>query len=121
MLTSKKYVITVTLDADYTVEYRRLDPHRLFTRSIASNIHEVSDPGKKTERRTPAERGQGYMWRLNTYCSFETRPEGTYEQCESISLTSEIPLLLSMFSWVIKAIPRDTLTFTLGQVRKNIK
>jgi hypothetical protein len=120
MRTSKKYVITVTLDADYTIEYRRLDPQRLFTRSITSNIYEVSDPGRKTESRKPAEQGTGFMWRLNTYCSFESRPEGTYEQCESISLTRGLPFVFGMFKPLITAIPRDTLIFTLGQVRKGL-
>ena len=121
MRTSKtKFGFTVVLDADYTIEYRRLDPNRLFTRSITSNIHEVSNPGK-TERRKPAEQGTGYLWRLNTYCSFEQKPEGTYEQCESISLTTGVPLLLPFIKPIVNAIPRETLEFTLGQVQKALR
>jgi hypothetical protein len=116
-----KYGVTVVLDADYTIEYRRIDANRLFTRSITSNILEIDDAGRKTESRKPAEQGTGYMWRLNTYCSFETRPEGTYEQCESISLTRDVPFLLSFISPLIKSIPRDTLTFTLSQVQKALR
>lgn len=116
-----RYGVTVVLDGDYTIEYRRLDPNRIFTRSLTSNIHEVSDAGKKTETRKPAEQGTGFLWRLNTYCSFETRPEGTYEQCESISLTRGLPFLLGMFKPLITGIPRDTLTFTLGQVQKALR
>ena len=116
-----RYGVTVVLDADYTIEYRRLDANRLFTRSITSNIHEVSDAGKKSESRKPAEQATGFLWRLNTYCSFETRPEGTYEQCESISLTRGLPFLLGVFTPMITGIPRDTLTFTLGQVRKQLR
>jgi hypothetical protein len=60
----------------------------------------------------------GYLWRLNTYCAFEGHPEGTYEQCESISLSRGVPF---GFGWmvgpVIEAVPRETLEFTLGRVR----
>jgi hypothetical protein len=117
MRTSMTKVITVTLDADYTIEYRRLNPAKMFTRSITSNIHEVSDPGQPGEQRKPADRGMGYLWRLNTYCSFEARPEGTYEQCESISLTRGLPFVFAMFKPLITSIPRDTLTMTLTRVR----
>jgi hypothetical protein len=120
--TATKLGYTVVLDADYTIEYRRLDSNRLFTRSITSNIHEVSNPDKKTESRKPAEKGTGYMWRLNTYCSFEQRAEGTYEQCESMSLTTDGPDLLGfLIGPLVKSIPRDTLTFTLGQVQKALR
>ena len=116
-----RYGVTVVLEADYAIEYQRLDANRLFTRSITSNIFEIDDPDKKTESRKPAEKGTGFLWRLNTYCSFETRPEGTYEQCESISLTRGLPFLLGMFKPLITGIPRDTLTFTLGQVQKSLR
>lgn len=120
MRTSMTKVITVTLDADYAVEYRRLDPARMFTRSITSNVHEISEPEEPGEQRKPADKGMGYLWRLNTYCSFEARPEGTYEQCESISLTRGLPFVFAMFKPLITSIPRDTLTMTLTRVRAGL-
>jgi hypothetical protein len=113
--------LDVVIDADYAIEYRRVAPARLVTRSEASNIFEVHDAGAPGESRTPAARGRGYLYRLNTYCSFEERPEGTYEQCESVSLTTGIPW---MFAWIVKPfvmkIPRDTLEFTLSRVRAGL-
>ncbi len=121
MRTWAKKVITVVLDADYAVEYRSLSPMRVVTRSVASNIFEVDDAGEPGEKRTPADKGRGYLWRLNTYCWFDERPEGVYEQCESVSLTRDVPFGLG---WLIKpfitSIPRDTLEFTLGQVRVGV-
>ena len=121
MRTWAKKVLTVVIDADYAVDYRTLRPTRIVTRSVASNIYEVEDPGTPGERRTPAERGRGFLWRLHTYCWFDERPEGVYEQCESISLTRDVPFGLG---WVIKpfitSIPRETLEFTLGKVRSGL-
>ena len=118
MRTWAKKVLTVVIDADYGVDYRTLRPTSVVTRSVASNIHEVEDAGTPGERRTLAERGQGFLWRFNNYCWFDERPEGVYEQCESISLTRDVPFGLG---WVIKpfitSIPRETLEFTLGKVR----
>lgn len=118
MRTWAKKVVTVVIDADYGVNYRTLRPTSVVTRSVVSNVYEVENAGTAGERRTPAERGQGFLWRLNTYCWFDERPEGVYEQCESISLTRDVPYGLG---WMIKpfitSIPRETMEFTLGKVR----
>jgi hypothetical protein len=120
MRTSMKKVITVVVDADYAVQYRRLGPSRLYTRSVATNLFDVDAAGEPGERRTPVEQGRGFLWRLNTYCWFEERPEGTYEQCESISLTSNIPWYAVWIKPFVTGIPRETLEFTLGRVRSGV-
>jgi hypothetical protein len=121
MRTWAKKVVTVVLDADYAVDYRTLKPTTVVTKSVASNIYEVKDAGTPGEQRTPADRGQGFLWRLNTYCWFDQRPEGVYEQCESISLTRDVPFGLG---WMIKpfitSIPRETMESTLGKVRAGV-
>jgi hypothetical protein len=122
MRTSTRKIITVVIDADYGIDYRTLGPDRVYTRSAAKNIFEIGDAGTPHERRTPAEQGRGYLWRLNNYCSFEQRAEGTYEQCESISLTTEVPWLLRFIvTPFVTSVPRETLEFTLGRVRAGVR
>ena len=122
MRTATKKVITVVIDAEYVIEYRPIGEDRVYTRSAAKNLFEVGEAGTPQEHRTPAEQGRGYLWRLNNYCSFEQRAEGTYEQCESISLTTDIPWY---YSWIVSpfvtSVPRETLEFTLGRVRAGVK
>lgn len=116
-----KMMVTVVLDADYAVEYRTVAPGRVFTRSVATNIAQIHDPGESGERSEPADKGPGWLWRIATWCSFEERPEGTYEQCESASLTRSVPFAVA---WIVKpfvtSIPRESMAFTLGQVRAGI-
>lgn len=122
MRTSTKKVITVVIDAEYAIDYRTLAADRVYTRSVAGNIFEVAGAGTPQERRTPAEQGRGYLWRLNNYCSFQHRPEGTYEQCESVSLTTEVPWLLRFIvTPFVTSVPRETLQFTLGRVRDGVR
>jgi hypothetical protein len=58
------------------------------------------------------------MWRLNTYWRFLERDGGTYVQCESITLSRDLPWGLG---WIIKPfiteVPKDSLSFTLGKIR----
>jgi hypothetical protein len=121
MRTWTKKVIVVVIDAEYPVDYRRLSPTRVHARSAARNIFHVEDPGKPTEKRIPGDQSSGFLWRFNNYCSFETVPEGVYEQCEAISLTRDAPFGLGLIIRpFITNIPRDTLAFTLGAVRKGV-
>jgi hypothetical protein len=121
MRTWGKKIMTVVHDADYIIEYRRLSPTRMYTKSVATNIHEVQAAGERDERLVPTDQTRGYLWRLNTYCWFDERTEGTYEQCESISLTGTAPF---GFAWIVNRIvdeiPRETLEFTLSRVRDGV-
>jgi hypothetical protein len=111
-------VITVVIDADYAVDYRAIDPARVCATSVASRIREVSNAGTPDESSRPAATGGGYLWRLNTYCRFEARADGTYEQCESISLSRGLPFGIGwMVAPFVTSVPREALAFMLGHVR----
>jgi hypothetical protein len=119
MRTEMHKVLTVTVDADYAIDYQTISPTAFHARTIATAIHIVDSAGTSAERRTPAEQTFGFLWRLNTYCSFSEVPAGTIEQCESISLTRDVPFGLgTIVRPLVSGIPRETLEFTLGQVRK---
>ena len=119
MRTEMRKILTVTVDADYAIDYRPVGTNALFVRSLATAIHMVDSPGTSDERRTPAEQTFGFLWRLNTYCAFKEVAAGTYEQCESVSLTRDVPFPLGpIVRPLVSGIPRETLEFTLGQVRK---
>lgn len=119
MRTSVQKVITVVMDAEYSIDYQRLSPTRLVTTNVASRLFQVHDAGTPAERREPGDAAPGYLWRFRMYCAFEERSGGSLEQCESVSLTRPIPFALG---WLVRpfvtGIPRDTIEFTLGQVRR---
>jgi hypothetical protein len=118
MRTSMEKVITVVMDADYHVVYRPIGTSKLYTKSVAEHVYEVKSAGQPAESRIPGDKSSGFLWRLNTYCSFEELPAGTVEQCESISLTRGIPFGLGfIIGPFTNSIPRDTLEFTLSRVR----
>jgi hypothetical protein len=118
MRTNVKKVITVVMDGTYAIDYYQLSPSRIATTNVATDLFQVHDAGSPAERREAGDEASGYLWRFRMYCAFDERPEGSVEQCESISLTRPIPFGLA---WIVKpfvtGIPRETLEFTLGQVR----
>lgn len=119
MRTKVEKVITVVMDADYHIAYRTIGPAQLYTKSVTRKIFEVQSAGQKSEKLIPGDESGGFMWRLNTYCSFEQVREGTIEQCESVSLTRSIPFGFGFIVGpFVNGIPRETLAFTLGRVRE---
>ncbi len=67
-----------------------------------------------SERALSADEQHGFLWRLNTYWSYEERDGGLYLQVESVSLTRSIPHGLGwMVGPFIETIPRESLEFTL--------
>lgn len=114
-----KKVISVVLDTRYDVTYEAVGNGRTFVGSRATKIQEVSDPGTPSESRKPVGRDNGFLWRFNNYCSFEARDGGTIMQCETVSLSRDVPTGLG---WVVgpfvTSVPRESLTFTLTAARK---
>lgn len=114
MRVQQKHGITVTLDATYDVRFGRLDLRRGFSFSRSTRIEEIDQAGTLAERALTQEEEHGFLWRLNTYWSWEERDGGLYVQVESISLTRAIPTGLG---WVIgpfvQSVPRESLQFTL--------
>ncbi len=116
-----KKVVAVTVNTESVAEFAPYGIDRVASSIRSTRIAEVEDAGQAGEREKPVGRDGGYLWRLNTYWRFLERGGGTYIECESITLTRDIPL---GFGWLVgpfvTSIPRDTLTFTLDTTRRTL-
>lgn len=114
MRVRQRHVITVVMDTDYDITFGRLDAQRGYSISRSTRIAEIASPGTANERALKPDEEQGFLWRQNTYWSYEERDGGLYMQIESVSLTRSIPTGLG---WAIgpfvESVPRDSLEFTL--------
>jgi hypothetical protein len=116
---SMKKVITVVVDTENDARFTTLGPDRAQSRIYSLRIAEVADPETAKERQLPPGHDGGYLWRLYTYWRFLERDGGTYVQCEAISLTRSIPVVLGwLVGPFVSSIPRESLAFTLETTRK---
>jgi len=110
----QKHVITVVMDATYDVTFGRLDGAHGYSISRSTEIREIGSPGSPSEHALSGGDEHGFLWRLNTYWSYEERDGGLYVQIEAVSLSRSIPRGLG---WAIapyvESIPRESLEFTL--------
>jgi ribosome-associated toxin RatA of RatAB toxin-antitoxin module len=109
--TRQHHIITVVLDTTVDVTFASLDPAHGYSISRSRNIDQVSPSGD-----------DGFLYRLNTYWSYEQRDGGLYLQIESLSLTRSIPHGLA---WAVQpyleSIPRESLVFTLTSARNALR
>jgi len=114
MRTRQKHVITVVLDMDLDIEFARLDAGHGYSISRSTQIAEIESPGTSKERALGPKENHGFLWRLNTYWSYEERDGGLYMQIETVSLSRAVPEGLA---WAIKpfveSVPKESMEFTL--------
>ncbi|HEV3216780.1 MAG TPA: hypothetical protein VGZ27_13700 [Vicinamibacterales bacterium] len=116
-----KKIIGVTMDTENEADFFRPASDRAYSRIRSTRIVEIADAG--TPREQPKREGEenGFMWRLNTYWRFLERDGGTYIQCESLTLSREVPFV---FRWLIKPfvteVPKESLTFMLERAKAEL-
>lgn len=114
-------IVTVVLNTEYDIEYVHLDDHHASARSFSTRIAEVEHPGTMAEREKPEGQDRGFLRRVRNYCWFEERAGDTYMQCESVSLSADIPLLLKVFIQpIVNDIPKRVFTFMLEATRTRL-
>jgi hypothetical protein len=115
----KKKVISTVLDTEHEVHYSFVDSTHAWSLSHTTRIQEVEKAGQPDEIVEPEGHDSGFLWRMNTYWRFEEKDGGTYVECQSISLTRDIPTGLGwLVGPFVNSIPRESLTFTLATTRR---
>ncbi len=114
-------VITVVLDTEHRIHYQFIDSTHAASRAVSTRVQEVEHAGAANERVLAEGKDNGYLWRINNYWRFLQRDGGTYVQCESVSLSRDIPTGLAwLVAPFVENVPRDSLRFTLEAARKHL-
>lgn len=118
----KKQILTVVLNTEYHVKYGMTDPGHMYIISHSTRIAELKNAKHSLTEENPVEDESGFLWRLNSYWRFEEADGGVYAQCESISLSRDVPLGLGwMIGSFLEHFPRDSMMQTLRSTRKAVE
>ena len=117
MRVRQRHVIAVVMDTAYDIAFGQLDAQHGYSISRSTRIAEIEAAGTSAERALTSSQEHGFLWRQNTYWSYEERDSGLAMQIESVSLTRSIPIGLG---WAVgpfvESVPRESLEFTLRSV-----
>jgi hypothetical protein len=105
VLTNKLRFHKLAVDADYRIQYFRVDARRVYSISQTTRIQEIVHYGTAAQYTLPEGEGTGYIWRLYSISRFEQRDGGLYVEVELMALSRDIP---SGLHFVVEPIVRRT-------------
>ncbi len=110
--------VTAVMDVDYETQYYQVSATRWYSLSHSTRIQENDQDNRPSERKAPADDGNGYLWRVFTLTRYEQRDKGVYVEQESIGLSRPIP---TSVRWIVEPVVRrlakDLLANSLEQTR----
>ena len=116
-----KSIVTVVLNANFTVDFTQVTSTRAETRSHSTRIAELDHAGEPQERELPVGKDHGYLWRLDSYWRLEEADGGVYIQVESIGLSRGVPRILAwLVNPLIYNIARSVMSNLLTATRKAV-
>ena len=109
MKLQRKAIVTVTYDTVHIVTFSTVSRSRATSASTAVLIHEIGDD-------------HGFLWRLNAYWRYEDVPGGVIAECESITLSRDIPSMVRFIVGpVVERTARETMTKTLVTLKDRFR
>ncbi len=110
--------VTVVYNTEHIVTFARYGATRATSASTATKIAEVSDPNTPEERELPIGDDRGFLWRLNAYWRYEEVAGGVIAECESISLSRDVPPVVRYFvNPIIERTARESMARTLAALK----
>jgi hypothetical protein len=114
----RKKFVTVVYNTEHLVRYRRQSPVHASSMSTATKIAELADAGTPAERELTPGDDRGFLWRLNAYWRYEQVPGGVIAECESISLSRDIPMGLGYLVMpMVRSAASESMDRTLATLR----
>jgi hypothetical protein len=114
----RRKIVTVVYNTEHVVMFARGSDGRATSASTATKIVEVADVNTPQEHELPAGDDRGFLWRLNAYWRYEQVANGVVAECESITLSRDIPAVVRfVVRPLIERAARESMTRTLVSLR----
>ncbi len=119
-LKRSKAFVTAIYNTEQECVYTSWSETRQSSRSAATRIAEVVDPGKPSEHENPPGDDRGFLWRLVSWWRFEQTDRGVIVEVESASLSRDVPRIVDFIPLLrsyIRSTPRESIEDILGTIR----
>ena len=118
-IVKSKLFLSDVLNTEHEIHFVAIDPKRVYSRAYSTRIAEVIAAGKPSERELPVGKDRGLLWRMYGYWFFEEREGGVVVECESVTLTRDVPFGMGkLLSPIIHELPSESLRKGLESTRK---
>jgi len=114
----RRKIVTVVYNTEHDVRFERVGAMRAASTSVATRIAEIRDPAQPDATEYAPGDDHGFLWRLNAYWRYQQVPGGVIAECESISLSRPVPVLLRpVLGPIVNGVARESLERALNALR----
>jgi hypothetical protein len=118
----RSLIISAVFDTEHEVFFARYGASRASSWSTATKIVEVADAGRPSERPKRPDEDRGLLWRWNAYWRYEQVDQGVLVECESVTLSRPVPLLLRPVAGpIVSHVARESMERTLAVFRDRFR
>jgi hypothetical protein len=109
------------LETENDITFESLNATKVYGIAKSSRIQEVVNPGKGDEHLLPEGHDRGLLWRLYGYWFYAERDGGVYVECESVTLTRDVPFGMgAVVAPIIRNVPGESLRSSLEHTRQAV-
>jgi hypothetical protein len=120
-IVKSKFFLSDVLNTEHEIHFIPLDAKRVYSRAYSTRVAEVTDPGTPSERELPVGKDRGLLWRLFGYWFYEERDGGVIVECESVTLTRDVPFGMGhLLAPIIHGLPAESLRKGLESTRRAV-
>lgn len=101
--------------------YYPIDSKHAWSKSFATRIVELENPGTPKEKELPVGEDRGFLWRLASWWRFQETDQGVVVEIESAGLSRDIPMFVRFIPGVssyIRSTPKESMESVLLSIRK---
>lgn len=118
----RSLIMSAVFDTEHEVRFERSGPSRAASWSVATKIVEIADAGTPKERPKPEGQDRDLLWRWNAYWRYEQHEMGVLVECESITLSRTVPLLLRPVAGpLVSHVAKESMDRTLAVFRDRFR
>jgi hypothetical protein len=116
-----KLFLSDVLETENDITFGNLNATKAYGIAKSTRIQEVTNLGKGDEHLLPVGHDRGLLWRLYGYWFYEERDGGVYVECESVTLTRDVPFGMgAVVAPIIRNVPGESLRSSLEHTRQAV-
>jgi hypothetical protein len=114
-------IITVIYNTEHLARFENHGDGKNSSSSVSVKIAEVEQLKNGGEREKTAGEDRGFLWRMNSYWRYQKVPGGILVECESITLSRNIPYMLEGLARpLISSVAGESMERTLRELRERL-
>ena len=115
----RSLVLSAVFDTEHETTFQRQGAARASSQSTATKIVEVDHAGTPSERAKRPDEDRGLLWRWNAYWRYEQVDRGVLVECESLTLSRHVPVLLGpVVGPLMNKVAKESMERTLVTLRE---